>query len=100
MSVMMGVYYRQPDDPATFEKRYLEEHLPIVDTYANLKERRFVKATRTLVGEFPYAYIFVGAWADKDGFKADMNSEAAAKATANAKEIAPPFDVVVFEQLA
>jgi hypothetical protein len=100
MALTMAVCYRKPDDPDTFEKRYVEEHLPLVRSYNNIGETRFLKVSRTIMGDFPYAYLFIGTWQEKDGWKADMNSEAAKKATDNAKEIAPPFDVVVFEQLA
>ena len=97
--IKMTVFYRPPDDAATFEKRYLEEHLPMIRGYANIEKISAYKVTRTLQGEFPYAYVFSGTWTDKDGWKADMNSEAAAKANEHAKDFAPPFDVVVLEEL-
>lgn len=97
--VKMTVFYRQPDDAATFEKRYIEEHIPMVKGYANIQKVSAYKVTRTLQGEFPYAYVFSGTWADKDGWKADMSSEAAKAATEHAKSFAPPFDVVVLEEL-
>lgn len=98
--VKMSVLYRQPDDAEAFEKRYIEGHLPIVRSYENVKETTFQKVSRVLVGDFPYAYVFSGTWADKDGWKADMNSEGAKKATEDAQSFAPAFDVVVFEELA
>ena len=42
---------------------------------------------------------FVGTWKSKDDWKADLSSEQAKIATEDAKSFAPPFDVVVFEQL-
>ena len=99
MAVFMGVYYRQPEDADQFEKRYLNEHLPLVRAYDNIKSVRLFKTSRKIMGEFPYAYAFVGRWDDKDGWKADMNSPKAAEATRNAQEFAPPFDVVVFEEM-
>lgn len=98
--VKMAVLYRAPEDAEKFEKRYLEGHLPIVQKYSNVQKTSFYKVTRSLVGESPYAYIFSGTWGDKEGWKADMNSEAAREATEDAKEFAPAFDVVVLEQLA
>lgn len=97
--IKMAVFYRPPDDPATFEKRYVEEHLPMVRGYANIQKATAYKVTRSVMGEFPYAYVFSGTWADMDGWKADMRSEEAAKAAEHAKAIAPPFDVVVMEEL-
>lgn len=97
--VKMQVLYRAPADASGFEKRYIEGHLPLIQKYANVKELTFSKVTRSLVGEFPYAYIFTGTWADKEGWKADLSSEFAQKATEDAKSFAPEFDVVVLEEL-
>jgi len=97
----MAIYYRPPEDAETFEKRYLSEHLPLVDRYEHVKERRFAKVTRSLVGDFPYAYVFVAHWDDADGMKADLNSAAAKDALDNAKQVAPQgFDVVLLDWLA
>src|SRR5919108_159490 len=76
--IKMTVFYRPPDDADAFEKKYREEHLPMVRGYANIQKVAAYKVTRTLQGDFPYAYVFSGTWADKDAWKADMNSEAAA----------------------
>ena len=97
--IKMAVFYRPPDDPAAFEKKYLEEHLPMVQGYANIQKTSAYKVTRTVMGEFPYAYAFSGTWADKDGWKADMQSPEAAAAAEHAKSFAPPFDVIVMEEL-
>ena len=96
----MVVAYKAPADPEAFEKRYVEGHLPIVRRYSNVKDTSFEKVSRTIMGDFPYTHIFTGVWADKDGWKADMNSDLAKQATEDAKSFAPEFDVVVFEELA
>lgn len=96
----MLVLYRKPDDPDAFEKRYLEGHLPLVRQYANIKDVAVFKVTRSLMGEFPYAYVFRGTWADKEAWKADMGSDMAKRATADADEFVKGlFDVVVTEQI-
>lgn len=100
MTVQMFVLYKTPGDAEAFETRYLEGHLPLVKAYANIKDTAFARVTRRLVGEFAYDYVFTGTWTDKDAWKADMGSDAAAKATEDAKSFAPPFDVVVLESLA
>jgi len=100
MSIKMSVYYRPPAEVEAFEKRYLEGHLPLVRKYEKMQHSSFHKATRVLAGDFPYAYVFTGTWGDREGWKADMNSEPAKAATEDAQEFAPPFDVVVWEQLA
>lgn len=98
--VKVMVLYRKPDDAEAFEKRYIEGHLPLVQKYPNVKDTTFSKVSRSLMGEFGYSYIFTGAWADKDGMKADMNSEEARLATEDAKQFAPAFDVIIVEDLA
>lgn len=96
----MAVYYRKPDDPEAFEKRYLEGHLPLVDRYQHMKGRNFGKFARVIQGEVPWAYLFVGHWEDKDGWKADMSSEAAKVAAEDARSFATAgFDVVTIEWL-
>ena len=100
MSLKMTVYYRAPDEAEAFEKRYVQEHLPMVQKYDNIKHTSFHKLSRTIAGDFPYAYAFTGTWDDRDGWKADMNSDAAKAATEDAQSFAPAFDVVVWEQLA
>lgn len=97
----MCVYYRKPEDAETFERRYIDGHLPLIGGYANIKEFSFSKVARKIAGEFPYEYCFVGQWVDKDGWKADMSSPEAAAATEDARSFATQgFDVVTYEGLA
>lgn len=97
----MCVYYKAPTDPAAFEQRYIEGHIPLVKQYANIKEMSFTKVGRVLAGDFPYAYAFTATWADKDAWKADITSPQAAAATEDAQSFATQgFDVVTYETLA
>lgn len=97
----MAVYYRKPEDAEAFEKRYIEGHLPLIDSYGHIKSRQFGKFTRNLVGDVGYSYVFVGHWEDKDSWKADLSSEAAKLATEDAQSFATQgFDVSIIEWLA
>jgi uncharacterized protein (TIGR02118 family) len=98
--VQMFVLYKTPDDAEAFEKRYVEGHLPLIREYDNVKDVSFAKVTRRVMGEFPYDYVFSATWTDKDAWKADMGSEKAKNATADAQSFAPSFDVVVLEPIA
>jgi uncharacterized protein (TIGR02118 family) len=100
LMLRMAVYYRAPEDAEAFERRYVEGHLPLVQKYEKMMSSSFHKVTRTLQGDFPYAYAFVGTWSDKGSWKADLSSEQAKLATEDAQSFAPPFDVVVYETIA
>ncbi|MFN2615001.1 MAG: EthD family reductase [Actinomycetota bacterium] len=101
MTIRMDVYYRAPQDPDAFEKRYIEGHLPLIGKYEKIKSFTFGKVTRVLQGDYPYAYQFTGTWASKDDCKADLSSRQAKTATEDAQQFATQgFDVVVFEELA
>jgi uncharacterized protein (TIGR02118 family) len=96
----IAVYYRPSDDPDTFEKRYLEEHLPIVDTWPGVKERRFGKVATKVAGDFPYSHVFVALVETPEDVAAIMGSEGMKKAVGHAQEIAPNgFDAIVLDIL-
>lgn len=97
MAVRMAVYYKQPDDPDVFEKRYVEEHLPLAKQYPNIKTTTFFKVSRKLVGDFPYAFAFIGMWESMDDFKAAMKSEINAEVAAHAKSLGTDMDVVMLD---
>jgi uncharacterized protein (TIGR02118 family) len=100
MTVQMYVLYKTPDDAESFEKRYIEGHLPLIREYDNVKDISFAKVTRKIMGDFPYDYVFSASWSDKDAWKADLGSDKAQQATADAQSFAPPFDVVLVETIA
>ena len=83
-----------------FGKRWLEEHAPIArDGYANLKGYVVNLVTRVPEGqEAPYDGVAELTWDDRDGFKADMQSEAAARGTEDLKSFAESFGLLFVEQ--
>jgi uncharacterized protein (TIGR02118 family) len=100
MATTLLVQYKPPADAETFEKRYLTEHLTILDRYEGMRNARFYRLARPLAGESPYTHTFIAEWDSKDAMMADISSDAGKEALANAVDIAPQgFDVVVLEQL-
>lgn len=94
------VQYKPSADQETFEKRYLAEHLAIIDKYEHIKDVRFFRTKRSLAGENPYTHTFIAEWDSTEQMMADMGSEAGKEAVAHAMEIAPHgFDAIVVEQL-
>ena len=83
-----------------FAKRWLEQHAPIArDGYPNLRSYTVNLVTRVPEGqEAPYDGVAELTWDDRDGFKADMQSEVAARSTEDLKEFAASFGLLYVEQ--
>jgi uncharacterized protein (TIGR02118 family) len=99
MTIRMAVYYKKPEDPTTFEKRYVEEHLPLTQRYQGIAATSFFKVGRRLVGESPYSYVFVGIWDEFDDFKAAMTSDVNKEVAEHAKSLGVEFDVVMLDEI-
>jgi uncharacterized protein (TIGR02118 family) len=71
-----------------FGERWVNGHAPIArDGFEHLTGYTVDVVTRVPEGvEAPYDGVAVLTWDDRDGFKADMGSEANAKATADLQE--------------
>src|SRR6266496_3810215 len=82
-----------------FRDRWLNEHAPIArDGYQFLKSYTVYLVTRVPEGqEVPYDGVAELRWEDRDGFKADMQSEAAARATEDLKAFADSFGLLFVE---
>lgn len=66
--------YRMPEDPADFERRYREGHLPLVARTPGLTRVEVSRVRRTLVGD-PAVYLMaVMDFADADALAAGMAS--------------------------
>ena len=83
-----------------FGKRWLEEHAPIArDGYQNLKSYTVDLVTRVPEGQqAPYDGVAELTWDDREGFSADMKSEAAARGTEDLKSFADSFGLLFVKQ--
>jgi len=83
-----------------FGKRWLEEHAPIArDGYQYLKSYTVDLVTRVPEGQqAPYDGVAELTWDDREGFSADMKSEAAARGTEDLKSFADSFGLLFVEQ--
>jgi uncharacterized protein (TIGR02118 family) len=83
-----------------FRDRWLNEHAPIArDGYGSLKSYTVNLVTRVPEGqEAPYDGVAELTWEDRDGFKADMQSEVAARSTEDLKEFADSFGLLFIDQ--
>ena len=83
-----------------FRDRWLNDHAPIArDGYEHLKSYTVNLVTRVPEGqETPYDGVAELTWDDRDGFKADMQSEVAARSTEDLKEFAASFGLLYVDQ--
>jgi|SRR5205809_5704513 len=83
--VRVHIWLRKKDGMSAEEFRdyWLTSHAPIAGQgYANLKGYEVDVVTRVPEGQqAPYDGVATLTWDDRDGFKADMASEAGARAT-------------------
>jgi len=81
--------YRTPPDVEAFEKRYTEEHLPLVRQFPDLQRLEVSRITWPRE-DAPY-YLMAELWyADRDTMRASLRSDISKQAAAVLQEIVPP----------
>ena len=100
--VRAHIWLRKKDGMSAeeFGTYWIERHAPIArDGYANLKGYVVTLVTRVPDGQTAaYDGVAELTWDDRDGFKADMASEANAKATADLATFSDAMGFVYVEQ--
>jgi uncharacterized protein (TIGR02118 family) len=100
--VRVHIWIRKKDGMTAeqFRDRWLNEHAPIArDGYEFLKSYTVNLVTRVPEGqEAPYDGVAELTWEDRDGFKADMQSDVAARSTEDLKEFADSFGLLFIDQ--
>lgn len=79
----MTVQYARPDDVDAFERRYAEEHVPLVRRIPGLSGFRLSRP-RAMSGEAPYLVAELD-FQDADAFKAALRSPEMAQTAAHAE---------------
>lgn len=96
------IWLRRKDgtSPEDFREYWLENHAPISrDGYANLKGYVVKLVTRVPEGqEAPYDGVAELTWDDREGFSADMKSEAAKKATDDLANFTKAFGLLFVDE--
>jgi uncharacterized protein (TIGR02118 family) len=100
--VRVHIWIRKKDGMTAedFRDRWLNQHAPIArDGYEHLRSYTVNLVTRVPEGqEAPYDGVAELTWDDRDGFKADMQSEVAARSTEDLKEFAASFGLLFIDQ--
>lgn len=99
--VRVHIWLRKQDGMSTDEFRdyWLTKHAPIAGKgYQNLQGYEVDLVTRVPEGqEAPYDGVAVLTWEDRDGFKADMQSEVAKAATDDLATFTSGFGLLFVE---
>jgi len=87
------VLYRRPDGgpeaQATFERRYAEEHLPLVAQTPGLRETSVMRVAQALGAETELFLVTSMRFDDRAGLDAGLASDAMRRAGRNLREIGP-----------
>ena len=66
--------YKKPEDPAAFDKRYFEQHLPLANKIPGLKKVEISRVVGSPMGDSEY-YLMAELYFDNmDALKAGMSS--------------------------
>ena len=103
MITMLALYRRPeggPEAQETFERRYAEEHLPLVAATPGLRGVRVRRVTQTLLGERDTFLVTAMAFDDREALDAALASDEMRAASRNLREIAPGLaTLLVLEDL-
>jgi uncharacterized protein (TIGR02118 family) len=77
------VLFKQPPDPAAFDRAYREEHVPLARRIPGLFSLSASRLLPQKTGVAPYYQISVLTFADREAYKAAMKSAENAEAGAS-----------------
>lgn len=92
MTTLLALYRRPDGDEqalATFERRYREEHLPLVAGTPGLRSTRVQRVAEGLGGETDLVLVTAMEFDDRASLDAGLRSDAMRAAGRNLREIAP-----------
>ena len=91
MTVKLLALYGQPANPASWDQRYTEEHLPLAAAMPGLRAQRAARVHATAEGsESPYYLVGELVFDDVDAMQAGASSPEGQAAATNFAELAPP----------
>ena len=73
MRAKLVALYKEPDDPAAFDKRYFEGHLPLIEKIPGLQSTTITRFGKVLAGDGFYLMSEM-YFADMDALKAALRT--------------------------
>ena len=98
MTTLLALYRRPdggPDAIAEFERRYTDEHLPLVAGTPGLRRIHAQRVVEALGGETDLLLITAMEFDDREALDAGLRSEAMRAAGRNLREIAPGLSTLL-----
>jgi uncharacterized protein (TIGR02118 family) len=87
--------YKQPSDPAAFERQYFDTHLPLIARVPGLQRTVLTRVNRTLMGD-GYHLMAEMYFPDADSLKAGLRSPEMAAAGDNLNTFAAGLVTLMF----
>jgi uncharacterized protein (TIGR02118 family) len=97
MTTLLALYRRPggPDAIAEFERRYTDEHLPLVAATPGLRRIHAQRVVEAVGGETDLLLITAMEFDDRDALDAGLRSDAMRAAGRNLREIAPGLSTLL-----
>ena len=98
MTTLLALYRRPdggPEAQATFERRYTEEHLPLVAGTPGVRKTRVGRVAEALGGETDLILVTMMRFDDRAALDAGLGSDAMRAAGRNLREIAPGLSTLL-----
>ena len=103
MTTMLAIFRRpegSPDAEATFERRYAEEHLPLIAATPGLRGVRVRRVTQSLLGDRDLFLVTAMDFDDTAAMETALASDEMRAAGRNLRDIAPGLTtLLVLEDL-
>ena len=77
--------YRKPDDPAAFDRWFVEEHMPICKQWPDVDHMHVGRVTGSPRGDSEFYWVFEAVYKDQETMMASLMSEKGMEAAMNAR---------------
>lgn len=97
--VKLLAFYKKPQDPAEFDRKYNEEHMPLALKMPGLRKCEVAKIKESPMGEPAYYMVAELSFDDMDALKAAMSSPEGKAAGKNIMSFAGDIVHLVYAEM-